>query len=243
MANRRRQKRKQLKAKTILTRFEVKPPVQIPQMKIGTTTEKTLLQRWLIPSKRQWNGWGLFTKFCYVTGCVTVIGVLIAIYFGLTGATKALQVEQGKKQDANTDLTTAIKADIESIKKKMGILDNDQGLTWSNRYPNGYTLVTLLHGIKQVIPFRDFIGDVKVQWETFYFQYYPNRILITLPNMTFSNNLKFDGNKVELARIPGSIAEAAAFVNLPDIMVELAASEQYGDVIVIGLYPHIGRKP
>ena len=61
--------------------------------------------------------------------------------------------------------------------------------------------------------------------------------------MTFSNNLKFDGNKVELARIPGSIAEAAAFVNLPDIMVELAASEQYGDVIVIGLYPHIGRKP
>jgi hypothetical protein len=64
-----------------------------------------------------------------------------------------------------------------------------------------------------------------------------------LPNMTFSKNVKFDGNQVDLPRIVGIRAEVIAFVDQPDIFVELAATEQYGDVIVIGLYPHIGRKP
>ena len=246
MANRRRQKRKQLKAGIGLTTLEVKPLVQSQKNDTRVTIEKTLLQRWLIPSKKQWNGWGLPAKFGYATGWVTVIGAVLgaflAIYYGQAGATKDLQVEQGKKQDNQLASTAEIKSDIASIKKKMGILDDDQGVYWSNRYPNGYTLVTLLHGINQVIPFRDFIGDTTVNWNNFSFQYYPGEILITLPDIRFSDGDSASGNMVLLPLKSGSRETAGAFGAHPDIEVELAASEKYGDVIVIGLNPHIGRK-
>ncbi|HZR17575.1 MAG TPA: hypothetical protein VFE51_09635 [Verrucomicrobiae bacterium] len=134
---------------------------------------------------------------------LAVVGVLATIYYGKTGATKEGQASIETKQDTNLQATLDTKAEMTSlkklVKKQMGILDDENSVTWSNSYPLGYVLLTLTTN-KEVIPFKETFTKNPIDWSTCSFSVIKNIIWVTLPDMTLSNGDKYLGIIIGVGR-------------------------------------------